>query len=353
MSCRLYPYDEYTYQSQPYPKDVALKFIPALAGALFALAAAIHSPDAAAYSQLIAFGDSLSDNGNLKALVGFPGSPYYEGRLSNGPVAVEIMASQLGLALTDYAYGGAQTGEGNVAGSFIKGTGIASQIEKFGDSLAASGQTADASALYFVWGGANDFFSGSAIRAQSTAPKAANRMGDNILSLYQLGARNFFVPLLPDLGLTPSALTQDESNIDYSAIATSGSVRFNSYLQDNLHDLQGALPGATILVFDTLSLFRTEIQLRAAQSFNVTEACYTGSSVFGGMVCSDPDRYMFWDGVHPTAVEHAVLGKAFAQAAAVPEPSEWLLLAAGVVSLLWVSARQRPLQRPAIATPRA
>lgn len=323
-----------------------MKFTYTLASALFALAGAIHSPDAAAYSQLIVFGDSLSDNGNLKALIGIPGASYYQGRFSNGPVAVEVMAKQLGLSLTDYAYGGAQTGRGNLIGSLLDGTGIQAQVEKFGSGLAAANQVADASALYVVWGGANDFLTGNAMRSQSTAVKAAAHLQDSIISLYQLGARDFFVPLLPDLGLTPSALHNEDPSGEYSAIATSGSVRFNSFLTDDLQELQGSLPGVNIQSFDTLSFFRTQVLVRAAASFNVTDACYSGSSAVPGTMCSNPDQYVFWDSVHPTAIEHDELGRAFAQAVVVPEPSSWLLLLVGAVSMVILGARQGAARQP-------
>jgi len=48
-------------------------------------------------SQLFSFGDSLSDNGNSKSVsqnalgFTFPPAPYYDGRYSNGPVAVEYL----------------------------------------------------------------------------------------------------------------------------------------------------------------------------------------------------------------------------------------------------------------------
>ena len=40
----------------------------------------------------------------------FPESPYYEGRWSNGPTWIEVVASSLGISLTDYGAGGATTG---------------------------------------------------------------------------------------------------------------------------------------------------------------------------------------------------------------------------------------------------
>ena len=38
------------------------------------------------FSDVVAFGDSLSDNGNLYKATGFPPPPYWEGRYTNGRV---------------------------------------------------------------------------------------------------------------------------------------------------------------------------------------------------------------------------------------------------------------------------
>ena len=54
----------------------------------------------AGYSQVITFGDSLSDRRNVfnATLGGTPASPpYADGRFSNGPVWVEVLATGLGL----------------------------------------------------------------------------------------------------------------------------------------------------------------------------------------------------------------------------------------------------------------
>ena len=56
-----------------------------------------------AYSDLVFFGDSLSDTGNVLLLTStfsppaFPGFPGAEGRFSNGPVWTEYLAAGLGL----------------------------------------------------------------------------------------------------------------------------------------------------------------------------------------------------------------------------------------------------------------
>ena len=75
-------------------------------------AAALAGP----FTSVIAYGDSLSDNGNLYQVAGRPPSPpYFNGRFSNRPVAVEDLAAALGAPLFDFAWGGATTGVGSYA----------------------------------------------------------------------------------------------------------------------------------------------------------------------------------------------------------------------------------------------
>src|ERR1700685_4437396 len=91
-------------------------------GIAFLLFAAIGAPAAHATSidGIYAFGDSLSDAGNVFLGTGgnIPGSPYVNRQFSNGNVWVQDLASDLGLAPltpslaggTDYAYGTGETG---------------------------------------------------------------------------------------------------------------------------------------------------------------------------------------------------------------------------------------------------
>src|SRR3954464_8627037 len=72
------------------------------------------------FSNLVVFGDSLSDIGNIAQapLINTPGPYYWNGRFSNGPVYAESLTTGLGLPAlkrstssggNDYAYGGAKT----------------------------------------------------------------------------------------------------------------------------------------------------------------------------------------------------------------------------------------------------
>lgn len=81
--------------------------------------AAAQSPTG---GRIVAFGDSLTDNGNRKATTGNPGAPYFNGRFSNGPTWVEIVSGGpmnspfQGTGIggnTNLAFGGALAGPGN------------------------------------------------------------------------------------------------------------------------------------------------------------------------------------------------------------------------------------------------
>ena len=88
------------------------------------------------------FGDSLSDNSNLYRATGSllmpPAYGYYEGRASNGPVAVERMADLMirggstGTHFFDDAFAGAHTGTDN---SWSYGTtafpGLLDQVTRY------------------------------------------------------------------------------------------------------------------------------------------------------------------------------------------------------------------------------
>lgn len=293
----------------------------------------------AAPSKLVVFGDSLSDNGNAAALVGqfgldLPAEPYFDGRFSNGPVAVEVMANRLGLTLENHAFGGALTGLNNRidAGGLLNGTGLQGQINSY---LSNTQGTTDAAALYVVWGGGNDFLSSP---TPGTVTTAVNNLVQNVSLLYQAGARDFFIPNLPDLATTASAIAAGGAQ---QAGAHQISVAFNTALAQAMAGLQGSLQGAHIQVFDT---FGTLTQVRAdyaAQGYNVTQGCWDGDMFGQGTKCADPSKYYLWDGVHPTAGVHQAVGQAFAQAVAVPEPAAWALSLVGVGMVGLMAHRRR------------
>jgi phospholipase/lecithinase/hemolysin len=274
------------------------------------------------FTSVIVYGDSLSDNGNLYAASGQPPSPpYFNGRRSNGPVAVEDLANALGAPLKDYAWIGATTGIGNYGdggtptsfGAF----NLPGMLTEFNLTKASLGPVANS--LFIVWGGANDFLAPSPVDA--TAQAVINRAITNLLtivgSLESLGASHIIVPGLPDIGLTPYYQSLGPVAAAQGSLLTDA---FNAALKANL-------PGNAIYV-DTASLIRSMVVNPSAFGFtNVTSACFNGVTV-----CADPSKYLFFDDFHPTAATHAFVA-AELMGAAVPEPATVFLVLAGLGSL--------------------
>jgi phospholipase/lecithinase/hemolysin len=304
-----------------------------------------------------AFGDSLSDVGNIFNLTGGaePAAPYVNGQFSNGNVAVQDLALDLGLAPltpsrlggTDYAYGDAQSGSTlyNTAGlgDILDLDGPSGQIAQF---AAANPTGADPNALYTIWIGANDL---AAIPASATPGDVAADIGaivENIDSainaLAGLGAKNFLVITVPDLGLTPDARTAGTS-----AAASALSAGFDNTLVNGSSPLPSlaaiaAGDAINISVLNTYLLLDSIVASPGSYGFtNVADPCLTGEVNFaGGTPCATPNQYLFWDGDHPTAAGQALVADA-ALALVTPEPASSLLVAIGLFGVAGLLVRRR------------
>jgi cholinesterase len=294
---------------------------------LFAVSMAIvtlaltASAFASSFSSLVVYGDSLSDNGNLYSLIGYPPAPYYDGRFSNGPVAAEQLATDLGVPLYDFAVGGATSGVGNYVDGGSQTTvgalGLPGMQEELAESAALLSSPLVSSSLFLVWGGANDFLT------DGSPTVAAANVDAIVAELESDGAQNILVPGLPNLGLTPDYASDP-------AAATAYTDAFNTALV-------AGLPGDAIY-FNTANLLdQVEADPAAYGLTNITDPCFNGSTV-----CADPNQYLFWDGFHPTTAVDTILAGEFQNAAETPEPSSLLLLGTGLMlPVLMIIGRRR------------
>lgn len=264
---------------------------------------------AQAYSDILALGDSLSDNGYFQGYSGGtsgninPADVYGFRRYSNGPVWVEYLANNLGVSLLDMAYGGATTSFDNPAAfaatgntNYLTTTGLQWQVGAYGSTF----HTISATTLVTVWAGGNDMFNG---RDPITA--AAN-IASAIQNLIGMGGMAFLVPNL---------------NLGNAWIAA-----FDPALASDLAALESANPGVDIDYLDLNQLTLTGIDF------------YDGTflaQTYG------PGVYRWWDtvGVHPTTEVHQQIG-AYA-AASVPEPASIILLLLGIAGLASVRKRMK------------
>ena len=245
------------------------------------------------FDNIIVFGDSLSDTGNAT------GAPF-----SNGPVWTEHVARHFGLSVdpvisggTNYAVGGARAYE----------PGSPYNLRAQVDGWLAEEQDPERvkRSLFIVYGGANDLL--SAVYGHDPVVLAMNAvrvLGTIADDLASAGARNILFANLPDLAKVP-AVRQYGPGV--SQIATRTTAGFNQALNQTLNGVEA----------------RHDVRILRLDVFNLTERIFRDPGVLGvagidlsapcqnnGRVCSDPDRRLFWDHVHPTAFAHQRLARA-------------------------------------------
>lgn len=290
----------------------------ALGYASFGWAGAAHAGNSP-FNNVVVFGDSLSDAGNLPNTAG----DYTRFTTNPGTVAVQNVASKFGFDLqpsrlggSDYAYGGAGITTNSDPAPQIQT--ITQQVNGY----LAGGNRADPHSLYMIWGGPNDIFYHStqygigtlfpgagetAAQATANINAAASQELALIGQLKQAGAQYLVVFNLPNIGATPSAHANEALVPGISGFLTDVSQSYNQILNAGLGD--------RTLAVNAYALFDQVLADPAKYGFaNVTApACTTSSSHDcngSTLVASDADQtYLFADGVHPTTAAHAMLGQ--------------------------------------------
>jgi outer membrane lipase/esterase len=299
---------------------------------------------ASAYTALFAFGDSLSDAGNLYDLEEMPAAPYVDGHFSNGPTWVEDLSKDLGLGTlkpsysggTDFAVGGATTGN-------ALPIDLNYQVSNF-EGYAALAHLTPATlsgALFTLDIGANDILNAlpealadpSAV--ETTVVNDAKSAAAEVEELYADGARTLLYYEVPELGLTPEiqALgTQAETAADMLAQL------FNATLLSQLAPLETGAGSLKVFDLDTYDLLGDIVADPTGYGFsNVSDACIDTPACVSALPAVQ-DTYLFWDGVHPTEGGHT-LAAGLAYALVAPEPSTWAMMLVGFAGLSFASWR--------------
>lgn len=298
---------------------------------------ALASPACAQYTKVVMLGDSMTDTHRwydfLKATTGrgAPREPSMPGRFSNGKVSSEILAEALGVPLQNYSFSGATSGYLSLV---VLPMGVLTQVNEHLNnnavvptvttvpllsdilSLVTGPGKADPKALYVIWSGPDDYYFLGGFNALTAYAATANTQ-QAITSLYRAGARYFFVPTMPDLAITPSARYGHEPiEPGYMARAAKYSKQFHQVLTAGLETMRKRYPQAKIMSFDTMAFTNEQLPLLKAEGFNITDSCIPMplTTQPGTELCSDPDKYLFWDSNHLTAVANRKLGEAWHKA---------------------------------------
>lgn len=296
---------------------------------------------ASAFSDVVFFGDSLSDTGNTCAAVSGAGGGFAAGRCSNGPVWADFLVEGLGLGseATSSAAGGS-----NYANGGARSFDLAVQITGY-----TSAGPLDPDALHVIWLGGNDVLF-EAILAPSgpgAMQSAAERIGAGVEQLAAAGARHFLVANSPDVGraygnpLTnpPFAATAAPFSEAQRALLTGLTIELNEALEDVLANLSVV----SLFTLDADSSFDDVIDAPEAYGFSAGAVDSTGAypiSCLSDPVCAaDPqglvaDGFLIFDSVHPTTALHRLIAQN-ALSVVTPEPATGLYLGLGLAGLAW------------------
>lgn len=329
-----------------------LLLLAAALGAAVTAAPVRAAPLPGLFSSFFVFGDSLSDTGNAFAATGAvlpvavpPSPPYFNGRVSNGPVWNEAIAASFAAAgrpTGNFAFAAATAlGDLTLTIGGVTGTvpGFGSQIAAFQGSVPPALLGPDA--LASAWFGANDLFlavdSGAdAATVGLVGAAAANAVALGVGQLAAGGVGNILLFNLPDLGRTPAYAGTAEA-----FAASAGTAAFNATLAARAAALRAG--GVNVIEVDIAAFFDAMFANPAAFGLtDVTIPCITGSVLTVTAVCADPlaPGRAFYDEVHPTAQVHALIGGvAEAAVAPVPLPGALPLLAAALGGLVLVRRR--------------
>jgi phospholipase/lecithinase/hemolysin len=262
------------------------------------------------FNNLVVFGDSLSDVGNIAQapFISTPGPYYWNGRFSNGPVYAETLTTGLGLPAlnrstasggTDYAYGGAKTtGTAFPDSLFVKD--IDDQLNAY-----LSSHNGIANTLYVVLAGANDLLGG-----QTNMSVPIGSLQTSVERLFTAGARQFLVIDLPPLGYTPRFNSSQSTITTYNTL----SQQYNAALAAMVAGLKANHSTIALSQLDVYSLVNdaranpqlyglTNVSASAAPGLSPGDTSYDTSQL-----APNPNQYLFWDDLHPTAAVHLILG---------------------------------------------
>ncbi len=262
-------------------------------------------------TQVYAFGDSYTDNGNLAKLWGDPtfGGGYWQGRVSNGKISAEVLADQLKVKITNYAWAGARSGHYNL-NSIAQDTGGLGQVEIYKQDL--KGQAADPDALFFIMIGVNDYLEyplsdkpEATIDVNNVASSTVSNISQIVSGLAETGAKRFLIITAQEPAIMPYIKTRS-----YIKSAAEYQADLNTNLPATMEELKKKYK-LEVTMFDLIALDAQIMKDPSRYGLkNLTNACLSGDTP--PTPCASPDDYFFWDDIHPTRHVHQIWGEAFA-----------------------------------------
>ncbi|KAJ1688915.1 hypothetical protein LUZ63_013070 [Rhynchospora breviuscula] len=325
------------------------------------------------FTHIFGFGDSMSDNGNLLKSIGdrfhpvgyLPyGETYFgrpTGRFSDGRIILDFVAEGYelpfippylsGTSPEDFPHGAnfAFAGATALSDSYFESRGIVpygfytldTQIHWFKNLLASISEQPGYSSDYmsnvlFVVGeiGGNDYnhpmFDGRTLdEVRTFVPDVLSKISLTIQELISCGAKTLLVPNIFPIGCNPIYLTtfQSKNREDYDS--KTGCIKplnefieyHNAKLSKELEKLRQLYPNVTIIYGDyyaaAMKIFSNPEEF--GFSYPLVACCgsegpynYSSLAKCGyprSTVCSDPSKYVSWDGLHVTEAAYKLIAQ--------------------------------------------
>ena len=250
-------------------------------GMLLAKRAEGHQEVPCTSNDIVVFGDSLSDMGNLFALTAGalpPGPPYYAGRFTNGMVWVEYLTNLMELNMPAphynsvenpgtnyYAIAGAASGDsptvtwtpaltGTTTTTTLPANGLPLQTQDFLDNYGAV-DCCSSEMLFVIWVGANNF---GLLGEGLNYKHIINNIKDSIEDLIgKAGATKILVLNLPQLTNSPAGVgiyTSLFVNQTISDGLPESIEMYNERLKDVLKEIDADNEGVNLIYADITPL---------------------------------------------------------------------------------------------------
>ncbi|PVU93606.1 hypothetical protein BB559_003233 [Furculomyces boomerangus] len=290
-----------------------------------AAASLLIAPVLSVQPYLFAFGDSLSDNGNTA--IQDNNIPYWNNRMSNGPVWNEYAAYFNRLKLVNYAHEGSVTDNDLIASA----TGIKVGVPSLKDQISRFSATFKnittpeilAKSIASITIGSNDLKaiatlgSSKIVRGVSAADAAIKSMIRSIDTLHSLGFRNIIFSNFPQPGDVPAVSINSKLESLIASISTRLS---NICLSEKVNILNAGYKDKfkkfTIIdLHKTVAVFKNSGVMDVTNIRNTTVGCFIENKDKNLVSkCNNPEGYYFFDSAHPTAIVHAVVGAIVSEA---------------------------------------
>ena len=294
------------------------------------------------FSNVVVFGDSLSDSGNAASLQPLPpGSSF---TTNPDPVWSEIVAQDFGASGSNslaggpnYAFAGACMNPDTPC-DFDQSPRVTEQIEQY--FLKSDGR-ADPNALYVIWGGVNDVADSLGYflkndpnnlpMAQRFTPQeatlaAASVNVEQIRRLQEAGARHVLVYNLPDISKSPYAVNLGQ--VAQGALTQLGS-RYNETLYAGIRESEDG-----IIPINVHAFFNEIVENPGTYGFTdaTGTACGEPDATSAVSIICGPEgsglpvtdksganrQYLFADRSHPSGATHEMIASMVTSTLAAP-----------------------------------